>query len=516
MLDVAKSPCAERVPPRFAKPRWTTSSAEWQRLDAQLPSDHVARLLADALQRLNLAPLWNSYTVGGTDALRPDLLLTMVLVEMWNGRRRPSQWHRDALENIALQWVGFGLRPCRSTWYNVRDRLGPFLDGWFAETLDFARQQGITPGTRGALDGSFVAANASRHRLLNQERLEKRSAELATIAAAEPVESLDVDLPTWMARTPANRAQQRKRYDAARERMQEMQATNRRQPSTRRRPAHKIVVSVTDPEAAIGKDKEGVFRPLYNVQLLADLDSPLYLAYDVLPRNNDAGTLPPMVHRAQEQFHLPLSTLLCDAGYVKARQLAFCAAEHIDLYGPWQERDLGLDGAKRQPAPRLPKEAFTWEEDAQQYRCPEGHPLTHIGKETKPESDGEPHVVFRFRCAPAHCSACPRQKECTTNPKRGRSLRRSEHQPLIDRHCERMKTPEALAIYRLRKQTVELGYAELKHNREFRRFSGRGLERARIEIGLMALAHNLHVIENAVPTRLATRETTKTPYVDTS
>jgi hypothetical protein len=468
------------------------------------------------LHHLDLAPLWNSYTVGGTDALRPDLMLTIVLVEMWSGRRRPSQWYRDALENIALQWAGFGIRPSRSTWYNFRDRVGSFLDGWFAESLDFARQQGITPGTRGALDGSFVAANASRHRLLNQERLEKRSAELATIAAAEPVESLDLALPTWMARTLANRAKQRERYEAARERMQELQATNRRQPSTRRRPAHKIVVSATDPEAAIGKDKEGVFRPLYNVQLLTDLDSPLYLAYDVFPRNTDAGTLPPMVRRAQEQFHLPLSTLLCDAGYVKASQLAFCAAEHIDLYGPWQERDLGLDRETRQPARSLPKEAFVWEQDAQQYRCPEGHPLTHIGKETKQESDGEPHVVFRYRCAPAHCSACPRQKECTTNPKRGRSIRRSEHQALIDRHCQRMKTPEAIAIYRLRKQTVELGYADLKHNREFRRFSGRGLKRARIEVGLVALAHNLHVIENAVTSPLATQETMKTPYIDTS
>ena len=130
------------------------------------------------------------------------------------------------------------------------------------------------------------------------------------------------------------------------------------------------------------------------------------LAYDVFARNNDAG-------------------------YVKARQLAFCAAEHIDLYGPWQERDLGLDREIRQPARRLSKEAFTWEEDARQYRCPEGHPLTHIGKETKPQSDGEPHVEFRFRCSPAHCSSCTRKQECTANPKRGRSLRRSEHHPSL-------------------------------------------------------------------------------------
>ncbi len=36
---------------------------------------------------------------------------------------------------------------------------------------------------------------------------------------------------------------------------------------------------------------------------------------------------------------------------------------------------LGLDRKTRQPARSLLKEAFDWEQNAQQYRCPEGHPI---------------------------------------------------------------------------------------------------------------------------------------------
>ena len=54
-----------------------------------------------------------------------------------------------------------------------------------------------------------------------------------------------------------------------------------------------------------------------------------------------------------------------------------------------------------------------------------------------------------------------------------------------------METPEAKELYRLRRQTVELVNADWKGHRRLRRFSGRGLARARCQVGLLVLAHNL-------------------------
>ncbi len=56
---------------------------------------------------------------------------------------------------------------------------------------------------------------------------------------------------------------------------------------------------------------------------------------------------------------------------------------------------------------------------------------------------------------------------------------------------ERMARPEAQTLYRPRKQTVELVNADWKEHRRLRRFSGRGLQRARCQVGLIVLAHNL-------------------------
>ena len=108
----------------------------------------------------------------------------------------------------------------------------------------------------------------------------------------------------------------------------------------------------------------------------------------------------------------------------------------------------------------------------------------------------------RYRCSPEHCRICPLRHPCTTNPDRGRSIRRSEHEELIEAHHARMATDAAKQLYKLRRQTVELGFADMKEHCHLRRFNGRGLNRARAQTGLTVLAHNLlHVIRAPSPTK---------------
>ena len=78
--------------------------------------------------------------------------------------------------------------------------------------------------------------------------------------------------------------------------------------------------------------------------------------------------------------------------------------------------------------------------------------------------------------------------------KGGRSVQRSEHEELIQAHRAWMETAEAKAVYRLRGQTIEIVFADVKEHRGLRRFSGRGLARVRTELALDVLLHNLLVL----------------------
>src|SRR5262249_22273861 len=167
-----------------------------------------------------------------------------------------------------------GCQPSRSVWYAFRDRIAPFVDDWNRQVLSQAVAQGLTPARRAALDGTLVAANASRHQLVNETTLAQRTEQLAH-ASADDAAGVTSPRPAWMAATPRGRRQQQRRLQQAQQRMQALQQRNGGKRASKRKKPDQVRVSLSDPEAALGRDKEKVYRPLYNVQLLDDLDSPL-------------------------------------------------------------------------------------------------------------------------------------------------------------------------------------------------------------------------------------------------
>ena len=113
---------------RFAQAPWNEHTALWRQLNEQLPHDHLARQIREAMVHLDLAPLYQTYSGRGKAPHRPDLMLAIVLFELLRGQRHPSQWYRDTHESYPLWWLGFGIRPSRSCWYEFRDRAGAYVD----------------------------------------------------------------------------------------------------------------------------------------------------------------------------------------------------------------------------------------------------------------------------------------------------------------------------------------------------------------------------------------------------
>jgi transposase len=482
---------------RFATPPWTTASEEWQALDRHLPADHLARRIVQAVDRLDLSPLWDSYLGVGKRALRPDLLLKAVLYEMHSKRPSPAQWTKDVRESEPVRWLLFGLEPSRARWYDFRDRLAPFWEDWNAQVLQQALTAEMTAASRASLDSSSVAAHASRRRLLNAERLHKRQRvideHLRSAQHGEPV----AEKPSWLAQTEAGLHEQKQRYAHAAEIMRQRHEANAQRRSSKRKPADKVVISPADPEAALARDKESVFRPLYTVQLLRDLDSPLIFAYDVLPQNNDNGVLEPLIERMVDNVGVKPKEVLVDAGYVSVRHLEFCSLADITLYGPCQENDFSVPLDKKPQSNQhteLPKSAFTWLAEEQTYRCPEGHRLEFTKTKAQQRADHK-ITLSLYTCPPEHCQACPRQSACTRTPEKGRTVSRMENEELLDALRQRMKSPEAQTLYKQRSRTVELNFADLKEHRGLRRFHCRGLARTTAEVGSLVLTHNLLAVE---------------------
>ncbi len=465
---------------RFADPLWDDQSPEWLALGEQLGVDHPVKLIDLAVGQLDLTPLYETYSDVGSQAHRPDLVLRILCYEVQQGRCKPSQWCVS-----------------RTSWYEFRDRAGPVFDELIQQTLQQAITLGMTQVQRAALDGTAIAAHASRRRLTDLPHLEQRMEQVETIVALDERNESPSQVPAWMAKTPQTRVGQLTRFQKARQQLQRLQEENDQQIPSRRK--KKIVINTADPEAALGLDKEHVFRPLYTVQTVRDLDSSFILGYDVFAQATDADTLQPMMGRVTHLTGRRLEAVLVDCGYVTGWavlvdcgyvtgcDLAVSEELQICLYGPWKENDY----SPAKDHSQFSKDQFTWLPESDTYRCPADQILTRIGTETRLRSGGRSEVSIRYAGPVECCQACSLRAQCTTSQKAGRSLRRSEYEDLIDAHRARMATDEAKQLYRLRGRSIEIVFADFKEHRNLRRFSGRGLQRARGEVAGLVLCHNL-------------------------
>lgn len=227
------------------------------------------------------------------------------------------------------------------------------MDAFHRQVLQQAVAGGLTAATRGAEDGTLVAANASRHKLVHAATLDRRVAERAAAVAADERGGTTPAVPAWTARTAGGRRGQRERMKRARQRLNELQTRHRTKRSSKRKAATKVVVSVSDPEAAVGRDKEKVYRPLYNVQVVDDLDSPFVPGYEVFARPNDAGLPATMRARLADLMGHAPETLPADTAYAGGADLAAAARAGVTVYAP-----TPADGKKTEK--QIPKSQFHW------------------------------------------------------------------------------------------------------------------------------------------------------------
>jgi hypothetical protein len=494
-------------PSRFASPPWTNASPAFRRINRKLKGKHkrLAHQIDRIVALLDLRCLWESYAGVGTVPYNPKYLLKAVLYEMQLGFHSPAEWYTHALENNPVRWLLRGIEPSRSTWYSFRDRLGPLLLEWNRQALAIAVQLHVSKGQRGALDGSFVAANASRRKMLKGNRLRERLQQLQQATLADERGERLAERPGWMAATAKGRKGQRHRYHQAVERCEEREQRQQRQRACDRKRAQPVRVNPSDPEAVPGRDKEEVYRPLYNPQVLRDLDSPLILSYDVFAQANDAGTLEPMLARTRALLGWLPPVWLTDTTYANGADLQAAEEAGVTLYAPCGEKKPDDAAGKKTPK-WLPKESFRWDASEGVYHCPQGRRLELQQVFTQQRAQEQRVKVEEYRCEATHCQSCPLAAQCTPRPDKGRTVNRSAHDDRFERLRQRMATPQAQELYKKRSQTVELSYADIKQHRKMRRFSGKGLTRARIEIGLLVLVHNLLEVDKARQAAAASTE----------
>lgn len=430
----------------------------------------------------------DAYAGTGSDPHPPECMLRIVLYELLDGRPSPAQWWRDARRNDALKYLGRMIEPCRSACYNFRDRAERFVQQAHDQLIGVALDEELLDPSEGVLDGSLFRACASRHRLLNQEQLNRRIAELQTIIGQG---SQSTDIPAWMAKTDLGRAEQLLRYEKAARILADRLAANAKKNKDKRLLEKHVTVSPSDPEAPIGRDKEKVFGPLYNGQYMVHPATHLILAAEGFGQPSDVGTLLPMIELTRRSVGESFHVVHADCSYCSLLELETCTVINVDLRAPVQEN--GLTEKKKQEQKRqgrLTKDDFTYSPEDNSYTCPQGHRLKYRDRTRRRRHNDQFVNELRYRMCPEVCQACPVAQQCLSPGAKTRTIKRLEGQELLDAQREKMKTEIGKESRRVRAQTVERAFADVKQHRKLRQLHCRTLRRAKVEIRLNVLAQN--------------------------
>lgn len=443
-------------------------------LDELIPSDHSARFVASFVDTMDGAA-WLQMGVNpngaeeGALAYNPRVLLGIWLYGFMTRVRSSRALERACRDQLPYLWLTGWQHPDHNTlWRFYRDHRGAMRE-LLRRTVRTAVAVGLVDLAVQAVDGTKVVANAAKDQTMDAQALRRLLERVdAAIVDLEAQNVAGDDPPP--PRLPEELAQAQVLRERVQGALQLLAEEGRKD------------INGTDPDARFMKSRQGIVMG-YNAQaMVSRMETSgqqgfLITAAGVVTDQDDHRQLAPMVDAARETVG-PVDTTLADAGYHSAANLEACAARSQQVVMPEAE-------AKAAAEP-YHKGRFVYDPTTDSYTCPEGQRLQFV-KEKHRRSG----TIRLYRAPKAVCWACPAHRVCVKSRQQGRSLEIGVGEAALRRHRAWMRTDEAKALYRLRKELVEPVFGILKEQLGARRFLLRGLANVRAEWTLLAIAFNL-------------------------
>jgi len=443
-----------------------------QSLEDWVPRDHPARFIREFVELLDLRGMGFSERKSeeGRPSYANGLLLKAWLYGYLARIRSTRELERACREHLSLIWLTgrHALDHCTlwRFWHENREALRPV----FRSAVEVAVEHGLVGMICHAVDGTKIAAVASRRTVEHGEDLEKLLARVeaglaemeAAVAAAEAREQGEYRLPENLQVAKELRAA----LQASLQKMDEAERDHLhpQEPEARRMPC------------------EGRKDPAYNAQAVADAEAGIIVAQTAVNEESDSAQWVPMLEEVQANLGKVAEETLADGGYSTSPQWAEAEARGYEvLVAPGSE----TGGVKRG---EYDAENFPYDPAADEVICPQGARLKFTGLRKK---GGKQVAVRTYQCTAY--AQCPVRALCS----RGRGGRRIEISPqraALARQAAQRGDPVKQARLRQRKAIIEPVFATLKQARGFRRWTVRGLENVRTQWALLCTAFNLKKI----------------------
>jgi transposase len=340
--------------PRLRLVRRTQLGLEVVDFDSLIPEDHPARLIASAVEFLDLKRFYEPIRARGATAGRPatdpKLLVMLWLYAAVDGVGSARELERLTREHAAYRWLCAEVTVNHHLLAKFRVGYEAALDNLLSDVISKLMAAGLVTLRRVAHDGMRVRAAAGASSFRRRTRLEELASEVRTHLSKLKQSIHD---PGHLTRREAAQVRFATDRDA---RVQKALAAMTAAEETKARQTKKKArdkeprVSTTDPDARVMKMGDGGFRPAYNLQLSTDVDSRFIVGVGISTVGSDAALLDPALDDIERRVGDVPDEMLVDGGFVSSKAFEAAAERGVLVYAPVpKSRDEAIDPHEPKP-----------------------------------------------------------------------------------------------------------------------------------------------------------------------
>jgi len=499
-------------------------------LEELIADTHLVRVVSQAIDEMDLSALQKSFRGGGASSYHPVMLLK-VLVYAYTQRLYSSRQIAKAIrENVHCMWLAGGNRPDFRTINRFRSsRLQQALESVFTAMIQMLLASGMIRLEDCFVDGTKIEANANRYSFVwkksvqkNRTKVQKKIKDLLKhiekVQEQEDQEYGDRDLEEMGHESTLTPEMIRERMKKLNEILRKQGEPVDKKKSRALKKAKKTLeedclprleryeeqgkifgtrnsFSKTDPDATFMRMKDdhmrnGQLKPGYNVQMATERRYVIHAS--IHQRPTDTATLKDHLAGYERITGRLPNRAVADAGYGSLENYHYLEDKGVEAYVKYNTFDNEDTRAYRKNI--FDPERFPYDPEHDQFTCPAGQPMRCVGTSSVKSATG--YVSGRHIYQAKDCSACHLSQQCRSSDFDRRIWISHDLIRFKAAVRQRLNSPLGIELRRRRMTEPETVFAQIKHNRHFRRFLLRGRQKVKIEYGLLSIAHNLINLAN--------------------
>jgi transposase len=448
-------------------------------LDEVVGRDDPVRVIDAFVAGLDLEGLGFSKAVAeemGRPPYAPGDLLKLYIYGYLHRVRASRRLEAETRRNVQVMWLLNRLTPAFKTIADFRKDHAEAIVKVCRAFIAFCQEQSLFGAELLAIDGTKIAAVASRKQVMTPQRIEQMNAAidrkiadyLASMDAADQEPGTSGKPADVAAAIAALKAQK----DQLQAQAQDMAARGLKQ------------MVMTEPEAKLMRTPHG-HAVAYNAQIVVDAEHKLIVAFDLTNEGNDLQQLHPMAVQGKQAVGAGAVTVVADTGYSNGEHGALCEQDKITAIVPRPET-VNPKGPQY-----FSRDQFSYDRESDSWRCPAGETLS-LFKTSQTQQQKE----YTSRA----CGTCALKAQCTNTARRV-IVRHFYEDAREAMHRRAVADPIWM---RRRRGTVEHPFGTMKWLMAGPRFLVKGLKKAKAELALGVLCYNLKRVTNilAVPALL--------------